>query len=274
MRHDSQYVINNLVVCYPTSKMAAFTAQINTNTFRIYLLEAFKDNYIYLIEDLKRQRLTAIDPGDASVVIDFLSANYRGRKLDFVLSTHHHPDHTDGNLKLKKFYHCQIVGHSHDRHRIAGIDKGVDDNETFMLGSAQVQPMSLDGHTIGHMGYWFMNHNWFFCGDTLFSMGCGRLFEGTASQMFTTLQKIKKLPESTLIFCGHEYTDKNARFAGEVEPDNKDIQSRQAEVQRLRSCHQPTLPVSLLKEKQTNPFLRAESPSAFATLRQRRDCFK
>ncbi|MCC7259704.1 MAG: hydroxyacylglutathione hydrolase [Alphaproteobacteria bacterium] len=215
------------------------------------------DNYIYLAHDAGSGATAAIDPALAEPVLDALHA--RGWQLTHILNTHHHIDHIGGNIELKQATGCIIVGYGEDAARISGIDVQLKDGDVFMLGSARADVLFVPGHTRGHITYWFADEHVLFCGDTLFSMGCGRLFEGTPEQMYASLSRIAALPEDTLVYCTHEYTESNGRFALTLEPGNGDLQTRMAEVRGLRAEGRPTVPSTLGVEKRTNPFLRTES---------------
>jgi hydroxyacylglutathione hydrolase len=181
--------------------------------------------------------------------------------LTHILNTHHHHDHAGGNLALKRRWQCTIVGPREERSRIPGIDVAVGDGDSYALGESVARVYDTPGHTRGHIVYHFADADVAFVGDTLFSMGCGRLFEGTPNQMWASLQKILAWPESTLLYCAHEYTAANARFALSVEPDNAELVARAREVDALRAKGQPTVPTTLALEKKTNPFLRPSSAS-------------
>lgn len=234
----------------------------------ITLIPVLKDNYSYFIH-AEDGATIIIDPADSKEIIDFLDS--RSLQLDYIINTHHHWDHTDGNVGLKKHYNCKIYGPYKDLGRIDGIDEGLKDTQILHLGSCEIQVLETPGHTSGHISLFFKNEKALFCGDTLFSMGCGRLFEGTAEQMWDSFLKILTLPDETLIYCGHEYTSVNGKFCLSIEPDNPDLKQRMAEVKKLRAKKLPTIPVSLSIEKKTNVFLRAGSAENFAMLRHKKD---
>lgn len=234
------------------------------------LIPIFDDNYVFLIEE--SSGITAIvDPGDPAPVKAALEN--KDLQLDYILNTHHHHDHVGGNEALKFIYNCRIIGPEKDKHRIPGIDQTVNENDVITLGETEFQIFETPGHTTGHIIYYAPDSNTCFCGDTLFSMGCGRLFEGTPDQMWNSLNKIKSLPDNTMIYCAHEYTAANGTFCLTIEPDNKDLQQRMNEVKALRNANKPTIPVSLKTEKQTNCFLRAQNSKHFAELRSKKDAF-
>lgn len=222
-------------------------------------LPVLNDNYIYLLHESSTQKTAAVDPALAEPVIEMLKE--RGWRLDYIFNTHHHGDHVGGNLQLKQATGCKIVGAAADRARIPGIDIAVKEGDQIQLGSCNFKIINTPGHTLGHIVYYCAESQALFCGDTLFSMGCGRLFEGTAEQMWHSLQKLKALPGDTRIYCAHEYTQANGRFALTLEADNPDLQQRMHEVAALREKNRPTLPSTIALEMATNPFLREHSPS-------------
>jgi hydroxyacylglutathione hydrolase len=252
---------------------------------QIEILPIFADNYIYLLRDADRGVTGVVDPGDAAPVLARLGET--GWKLDWILSTHHHQDHTGGNLELKRATGCRIAGPAGERDAIPGLDLALSEGDRFELGSASATILETPGHTRGHISYWFEQDGALFCADTLFALGCGRVFEGTPPQMWASLSKLAALPDSTRVYCGHEYTQSNARFAVTVDPDNSALARRAAEVERLRAAGQPTIPSTLGEERATNPFLRAGDPGirrvlglagasdaeVFAEIRRRKDRF-
>jgi len=223
----------------------------------ILTLPVLNDNYIYLIHDPISGETAAVDPAVAQPVIDTLEQ--KGWRLTMILNTHHHGDHVGGNLELKQKTGCTVIAPLSDRHRIPGLDRGVVDGDVIMLGAHSARVISTPGHTSGHVVYHFSGDNLLFCGDTLFVMGCGRLFEGTAEQMWHSLQQLKALPGSTQIYCAHEYTQTNGRFSLTVEPDNRQLQQRMADINQQRANHQPTVPSTIAQELATNPFFREDS---------------
>jgi hydroxyacylglutathione hydrolase len=243
------------------------------------------DNYIYLIHDPVSGETTVIDPALAQPVLDVLEK--KGWRLTYILNTHHHWDHVGGNLELKQKTGCKIIAAQADRDRIPGIDRGVGEDDVISLGQHHARVISTPGHTRGHIVYHFAEDGALFCGDTLFVMGCGRLFEGTPEQMWNSLQKLKALPPSTRIYCTHEYTQTNGQFALSVEPDNRQLQEKMIEVKQLRTENKPTVPSTIEQEIATNPFFRADSISiqktlglesqspvrVFTELRKRKDSF-
>jgi hydroxyacylglutathione hydrolase len=251
----------------------------------VEMIPVLSDNYVYLIHEAEAGATGVVDPAIAAPVIDRLSA--KGWSLDWILSTHHHADHTGGNLELKEATGCKIAGPGKDAARIPGIDLKLFEGDRFKLGGAEAEVFETPGHTSGHISYWFPESNALFCADTLFSLGCGRLFEGSPAQMWESLKKFSALPDEALVYCGHEYTQSNARFALTVDPNNGELQARAAVVDRQRAAGEPTVPTTLGLERATNPFLRPDDPSirrqlamesaddveVFAEIRRRKDSF-
>ncbi|WP_411728334.1 hydroxyacylglutathione hydrolase [Methyloglobulus sp.] len=223
----------------------------------IITLPVLVDNYIYLIHEPVSRETAVIDPALAQPVLDALKE--KGWQLTYILNTHHHSDHVGGNLHLKQKTGCKIIAAQADWDRIPGIDVGVHEGDVVPLGQHKASIIATPGHTRAHIVYHFAEDNTLFCGDTLFVMGCGRLFEGTAEQMWHSLQKLKALPTSTLVYCTHEYTQTNGQFALTVEPGNLRLQQRMVEVNRLRSNNQPTVPTTIAEELASNPFFREDS---------------
>lgn len=251
----------------------------------IIQIPVLTDNYIYLLHDEKSGETAAVDPAVAEPVMDVLKQH--GWQLTYILNTHHHGDHVGGNLELKRQTGCQIIASELDKPRIPGIDHSVQDGDIINIGKQTAQIISTAGHTNGHIVYYFSDSNALFCGDTLFVMGCGRLFEGSAADLWQSLQKLKALPVNTRVYCAHEYSENNARFTLSVEPDNADLQAKMTQVKQLRADGLPTVPSTIAEELSTNPFLREDSPSirknldsmadtnveVFAKLRRLKDSF-
>ncbi len=231
---------------------------------QIHQIPCLQDNYGYLIQDPDTGVTASIDTPDPAAIEQALAE--RGWQLDYILNTHHHADHAGGNLALKAKTGCLIVGSRSDAARIPGIDILVGEGDEFALGSHRARIFATSGHTIGHICYVFDDDHAAFVGDTLFSMGCGRLFEGTPAQMWESLQKLMALPDDVRVYCAHEYTQSNGRFAVTMEPRNAALAARVAEVAALRAANQPTVPSTIGIEKATNPFLRPASPELRQTL--------
>lgn len=252
----------------------------------IHRITAFDDNYIYLLHDRETGTTAVVDPGDAAPVQAELDR--RGWRLTHILTTHHHGDHVGGVPALKAAYHCTVAGARADRHRIPDMDAPLSDGEVFPVGPQQARVFSVPGHTSGHIAYYFAGLGALFCGDTLFALGCGRLFEGTAEQMWDSLSKLRALPGDTQVYCAHEYTLSNARFAVTVDPDNPALARRAEEIKAARDRGEATVPFTLDEDRRTNPFLRADDPAVqaavgmggadpaavFAEIRRRKDVFR
>ncbi len=223
----------------------------------IIQLPVLTDNYIYLFHDTESGCTAVVDPALSEPVLDELKR--QNWQLNWILNTHHHADHVGGNLELKAKTGCKVIAANTDKHRIPGFDQGVDEGDVIAIGYYAASVLTTPGHTSGHIAFYFAEAGALFCGDTLFGMGCGRLFEGSAEQMWQSLQKIKALPGNTQIYCAHEYTQVNGRFALTMEPENQALQQRVNEVRELRSRNQPTVPSTLHQELDTNPFLREDS---------------
>ncbi len=187
-----------------------------------------------------------------------LFSKKKNLKLNYILNTHHHHDHIGGNLELKKLYNAKVVGFVGDKHRIPGIDITLEDNAKWIFGESSVKILHIPGHTLGHICFFFENEKIAFTGDTLFSLGCGRIFEGDHKQLLTSLNKIKKLPKNTKIYCGHEYSYKNAEFCMKYDNDNIDLKKKFEKIKQLRSNNLPTLPTVLEDELKSNIFLRCD----------------
>ncbi|KAM0947200.1 putative hydroxyacylglutathione hydrolase [Dioscorea sansibarensis] len=227
------------------------------SSLQVQLVPCLQDNYAYLLHDTDTGTVGVVDPSEALPVINAL--NQKNQNLTYILNTHHHYDHTGGNLELKARYGAKVIGFSKDKDRIPGIDIALNDGETWMFASHEVLVMETPGHTKGHVSYYFPGCRAVFTGDTLFSLSCGKLFEGSPEQMHSSLQKILSLPEDTNVYCGHEYTLSNAKFALSIEPNNEALQAYAAHVAQLRSKQLPTIPTTLKREKLCNPFLRTSS---------------
>ena len=254
-------------------------------TLEIHSLPVLNDNYVYLLREPKSGAVGAVDPSVAGPVMAALAR--LGWRLTHILNTHHHWDHTGGNLELKELTGCVIVGPKADAARIPGIDIAVAENERYLFGDEAAEIFEIPGHTSGHIAFYFPDSKTLFCGDTLFSLGCGRLFEGTPPQMWNSLLKLRRLPGDTKVYCGHEYTQANARFALTIDPANKKLKDLAAQAAGMRHQDLPTVPSLLSDECAANPFLRADDPdlaralnmetadpaSVFAEIRRRKDVF-
>lgn len=243
------------------------------------------DNYAYLLHEPEHGVTAVVDPGEAVPVL--AAAEQRGWTIGTILLTHHHADHIAGAAAIRAETNCTIVAPLADLGRIENVDVAVSGGDTVALGATHAVVFDTPGHTSGHVAFWFVAEDALFSGDTLFSLGCGRLFEGTAEQMWESLSRLRSLPDETRVFCGHEYTASNARFARSIDPENAALEARAEEVARLRELKQPTVPSLLGVEKAVNPFLRAddkalatrlglaEAPAAavFAEIRRRKDTF-
>jgi hydroxyacylglutathione hydrolase len=225
----------------------------------IHPIHALRDNFVWLLRESKSGATAVVDPSEAEPVEAELKK--RGWNLTHILNTHHHFDHTGGNVALKAAHNCTVVGPAADRERIPGIDVALADGETYGFGGETAKVLDVPGHTRGHIAFYFAGAPALFCGDTMFSLGCGRLFEGTPAQMWSSLSKFRRLPAATRVYCGHEYTQANARFAITVDPDNAALKARMKEVDRLRGESRDTVPSVLGDEFAANPFLRADQPA-------------
>ncbi|MGF6593617.1 hydroxyacylglutathione hydrolase [Pseudomonas sp. 2835] len=237
---------------------------------QIDALPAFTDNYIWLLQDAANQRCAVVDPGDAAPVLAWLE-RHPGWQLSDILITHHHHDHVGGVEQLKARTGATVYGPAHEQ--IPGRDKALEDNASVRVLGLDFQIIAVPGHTLGHIAYYCPQTTTpvLFCGDTLFAAGCGRLFEGTPEQMHHSLQRLAALPAATLVYCTHEYTLSNLRFAQAVEPENPHIAQRFSDVTRLRAEDRITLPSTLALEKLTNPFLRTTETSVKEKLDERID---
>jgi hydroxyacylglutathione hydrolase len=230
----------------------------------IYQFPCLSDNYGVLIHDPEKKVTASIDAPETQAVRKALAET--GWTLTHILTTHYHADHTDGNLDLKEDTGCTIVGPKNEADRVRGIDVKVGDGDTVKFGSFTANVFDTPGHTAGHITYWFPEAKVAFAGDTMFALGCGRLFEGDAKTMWNSLSKLIALPPETTVYCGHEYTQSNADFALTVEPGNAALQARAEEVRESRAKGEPTLPTTIARELETNPFLRANSSEIRANL--------
>lgn len=230
------------------------------------------DNYVYLVHDSTSGETAVVDPAVAEPVLDAAAA--RGWRITQILNTHWHPDHVGANAAIKAATGCSITGPIGEEAKIPGIDRAVREGDTVAIGAETGRVIDVPGHTAGHNAYHFASSGLLFCGDTLFAMGCGRLFEGTPEQMVGSLGKLMALPDETSVYCAHEYTASNGRFALTVEPDNAALQARMADVVAAREVGRPTVPSTIGLERATNPFTRAADVAEFAARRAAKDSFR
>ena len=228
----------------------------------VRLFPARDDNYAVLLHDPRSGATAAIDAPEVEAIEDALDET--GWRLTDILVTHHHYDHVEGIPALKARHHARVVASLHDRDRVPLVDRTVEDGDTIFLGEEPIRVIATPGHTLGHVCY--LAAGAVFVGDTLFSLGCGRLFEGSPAEMWASLLKLRALPPETTVWCGHEYTEANGRFAATIEPGNPALAARLAEVRDLRLAGRPTVPTTIGTEIATNPFLRADVPAVMAAL--------
>jgi len=238
---------------------------------KIQIIKCLKDNYSYLVIDETNLNACVIDPGEAKPVINFIENN--NIKLKYILNTHHHFDHIGGNLELKKRYNSKVIGFKGDKYRIPEVDTLVDDLEIWKKDNFEAKIYHIPGHTSGHVAFHFFKEKKIFTGDTLFSLGCGRIFEGTYEQMFNSLNKIKALPRDTEIYCGHEYTLQNSNFCTAYDSSNLQLKNKIIEIKKKLENGLPTLPTILEDEIQCNIFLKAKDVESFSKLRDLKDNF-
>ncbi len=237
----------------------------------IVRVPVLSDNYAWLIHDPDSGKTVALDPGEADPVI--AAATARGWRIDQVWTTHWHPDHTGGNAAIRA-QGATVTGPAAEAAKIPTLDRTVTEGDVVTLGAHAAQVMTVPGHTQGHIAFHFADDAVIFTGDTLFAMGCGRLFEGTPADMFANMQRYATLPDETRVYCGHEYTQSNGRYALVAEPDNAAIRDRMAEVDAARARGEATVPTTIGLERATNPFLRATSAAELGERRAAKDAFK
>ena len=235
----------------------------------IIRIPVLTDNYVWLVHEALSGECMVVDPAVAAPVL--AESDARGWKITQIWNTHWHPDHTGGNAEIKGATGCIITGPGAEAARIPTLDVLVAEGDTVMLGEVAAQVLDVPAHTAGHIAFHFPDERAAFVGDTLFAMGCGRLFEGTAEQMFANMRKLEALGDDTAIFCAHEYTLSNGRFALRVEPDNAALVERMAMVTAMRERGEPTVPTSIALERATNPFMRACTVSELAERRLAKD---
>lgn len=238
-------------------------------TLEIVRIPALTDNYIWMVHEPGSGETLVVDPAQADPVL--AEANRRGWAITQIWNTHWHPDHTGGNAAIKEATGCRITGPAAESARIPTLDAQVGGGDSVRLGPIEAAVIDVPAHTAGHIAYHFAQDAAIFVGDTLFAMGCGRLFEGTADQMYDNMRKLAALPDETAVYCAHEYTLSNGRFALTVEPDNLDLIARVADVTAMREKGEATVPTSIALEKATNPFMRAASVEELAARRAAKD---
>ena len=234
-------------------------------------IPVLSDNYVWLVHEPESQETMVVDPAVSEPVL--AEAEKRGWTITQIWNTHWHPDHTGGNAAIKEATGCHITGPEAERERIPTLDTMVKGGDTVALGAVTAEVIDVPAHTAGHIAFHIPSENVAFVGDTLFAMGCGRLFEGTAAQMYDNMRKLEALPDSTKIYCAHEYTQSNGEYALAAEPDNLAIKERMAEVLTLRARGEATVPTTIRQERATNPFMRARSVAELAERRQAKDNF-
>ena len=240
---------------------------------RTQAIPILSDNYAWLLRDERTGFTAIVDPAEEAPIMAAIDAG--GGRLDAILLTHHHQDHIAAVEPIRARTGAKVIGAKADAHRLPRLDRAVVEGDVVELGSARARVIDTPGHTLGHISYFVTPGDILLCADTLFSLGCGRLNEGgTGAQMFASLAKLAALPPGTLVCCGHEYTQSNARFALAEEPGNAALQSRAAEVDRLRAAGQATVPTALAAELAENPFLRAKDAAALTAMRRRKDAFR
>jgi hydroxyacylglutathione hydrolase len=254
-------------------------------TLQIEQFPCRSDNFGVLIHDTATGATASIDAPEENPILDVLEQ--RGWQLTHILVTHHHLDHVEANLALKNKFSATIIGPRDEADKIPGLDTAVGGGDKFKFEEFDVEVIATPGHTLGHISYYFPGAETVFTADTLFALGCGRIFEGTPAQMYQSLQKLAALPDNTVVYCGHEYTEANARFALTINPGNQQLVQRATDIHGLRATGKPTLPTTIGLEKVTNPFLRADDPDirklldmesatdeeVFAEIRRRKDNF-
>ena len=238
---------------------------------KIQIIPCLQDNYSYLIIDEENNIACVVDPSEADPIIEYLENTQI--KLKFILNTHHHYDHVGGNQKLKEKYWAIVVGYKGDKERIPEIDILLSDKETWIHKNFKAKIIHIPGHTLGHICFYFHEEQSVFTGDTLFSLGCGRIFEGTYSQMFDSLMKLKELPHDTKVYCGHEYTKKNSDFCIAHDANNKNLKAKIHDINVKLKNGLPTIPSTIKDELECNIFLRSGNVDTFSKLRDLKDNF-
>ena len=238
---------------------------------RVEIIPCLQDNYSYLIIDDNNNSACVVDPGEAKPIVDYLKN--KNIKLRYILNTHHHFDHIGGNEYLKKKFGSIVVGFKKDINRIPEIDVLLEDNQIWKAENFKAKIIHIPGHTTGHICFYFFQEKLVFTGDTLFSLGCGRIFEGTYKEMFESLNKIKSLPEETKVYCGHEYTLSNLKFCIKYNPENQNLKKKAENIKKKIDNGLPTIPSTIKDELECNIFLRANDLESFSKLRDLKDNF-
>lgn len=238
----------------------------------VVCIPARQDNYIWMAHDAASGGTVVIDPADAAPVL--AEADKRGWKIGQIWNTHWHGDHIGGNAEIKVATGCVITGPAAEAAKIPTLDQQVREGDRVRIGAFEAEVMEVPAHTAGHIAYYLPDAGIAFVGDTLFAMGCGRLFEGTPAQMFTNMQRLAALPPQTIVYCAHEYTQSNGRYALHVEPDNPALIERMRDVDAMRARGEPTVPTTIALERATNPFMRAGSVAELAARRAEKDDYK
>ena len=238
---------------------------------QVKIIPCLQDNYSYLVIDDSNNSAYVVDPGEASPIINFL--DNKDIKLKYILNTHHHHDHIGGNKELKEKFGSRVVGFKEDSNRIPGIDILLEDNQIWKAENFKAKIIHIPGHTSGHICFHFFQEKFIFTGDTLFSLGCGKIFEGTYKEMFESLNKIKSLPEETKIYCGHEYTLANSKFCMIHDPKNLNLKKKIEKIKKKIDDGLPTIPSTIKDELECNIFLRANNFESFSKLRDLKDNF-
>ena len=243
-----------------------------TSPLDVIRVPVLSDNYSWLVHDADSGETMVVDPGEAQPVLDAAAA--RGWTITQVWNTHWHPDHVGGNGAIVAATGASVTGPEAERAKIGHLDHGVGEGDTVTLGTHRAAVLAVPGHTAGHIAFHFADDDAVFTGDTLFAMGCGRLFEGDAAQMLANMRRFAAMPPETLVYCGHEYTQANGRFALVAEPDNDAIRARMADVDTARAAGEATVPTTIALERATNPFLRAPDTETLAARRRAKDEFR
>ncbi len=238
-------------------------------TLDVTLIPILKDNYAYILKS--DNKIAILDPGAAQPIIQYFDEN--NITPHYIFNTHHHWDHTDGNDELAKKYNLKIVAPLSEQQKIGHIDIGLKDKSIFEFGDTSFQAIETKGHTQGHLCLWFENEKILFSGDMIFALGCGRPMEGDAEDLFKSFQKISFLPDETIIYCGHEYTQTNAEFSLSINPNDDAILNRMADIKEKRAKNIPTIPTTMQLERKTNLFMRAKDLKEFQSLRDARNKF-